>query len=280
MLGYSMESTITGVGRPPLALITGASAGLGAAFARAYAARGHDLVLVARRKERLDALSAELAGTFSVRAHVIPADLSKPDAAARIVTELAAQGLSPDVLVNNAGYSLPQTFLATTWEEQRDFLMTLVMSVCSLTHALLPAMVQRRAGRVIMIGSMAGLSPGGAGHTLYPAAKSFVNKFALSLDAELRAKGVRVTCVNPGITETEFQTANNTKEVLASVPRFLRMSAEDVVDRTLRANDRGQVIYVPGLLNKLGAVFMRHLPDALVIPVIRGAADQYRVPEE
>lgn len=275
-----MNSSGASAREQPLALITGASAGLGAAFARAFAARGYDLVLVARRKERLDALAVELAAEYGVDAHVIVADLSLADSEAPILAALAEKNLRPTALVNNAGYSLPQTFLNTTWQQQRDFIMTLVMSVCSLTHALLPAMVQRGAGRIIMLGSMAALSPGGAGHTLYPAAKSFVNKFALSLDAEVRGKGVRVTCVNPGITETEFQTANNTKEIMAGAPRFLRMSAEDVVARTLRANDRGQVIYVPGLLNKLGAVFMRHLPDALVIPVIRGAADKYRMPEE
>ncbi|MET0546712.1 MAG: SDR family NAD(P)-dependent oxidoreductase, partial [Caulobacterales bacterium] len=226
-------------GARPLAVVTGASAGLGAAFARALAVRNYDLVLVARRKDRLEALLAELSQQHGITGVCVGADLSLPEAHVPVVEALTAQGRDAAMLVNNAGYSLPQTFMGTDWNAQRDFIMTLVMAVCGLTHALLPGLIKNGGGKIIMLGSMAGLSPGGAGHTLYPAAKSFVNKFALSLDAELRGKGIKVTCVNPGVTDTEFQAANGTQDVMSKAPRMFRMSAEDVVAQTLRANDDG-----------------------------------------
>lgn len=259
------------------ALVTGASAGIGAVFARRLAARGYDLALVARRRDRLEALAAELAGAHGIRTRTIAADLATVDAHLPIMAECAASGIEIDTLVNNAGYSLPKTYVATSWEEQRDFTMTLVMAVCGLTHAALPGMIARGRGRIIFVGSIAGLSPGGAGHTLYPAAKSFANKFALSLDAELRRKGIKVTCVNPGSTESEFAIANKTDHLMKQMPRPFKMTAEAVVDAALAANDRGKVICVPGFVNKLSAVLMKYLPDELTTPLIRAGAEKYRV---
>src|SRR5262249_38623075 len=152
----------------------------------------------ARRRDRLEALAEELRAKHNVKALVVPADLSKPEAHEPILAALAAEGANVGTLINNAGFSLPRTDAETSWAEQRDFIMTLVVAVCDLTHALLPAMIARRRGSIINVSSMTALSPGGAGHTLYPAAKSFVLKFALSLDAEVRAKGVKVSCVVPG----------------------------------------------------------------------------------
>lgn len=261
----------------PLALVTGASAGIGTAFARALAARGYDLALVARRLDRLEALAKDLRATGGGDAFAIPADLSVVDAHLPIVAALDARERSVDMLVNNAGFSIPKTFAATSWESQRDFTMTLVMAVAGLTHALLPAMIARGKGSIVNVSSITALSPGGAGHTLYPAAKAFVLKFSLSLDAEVRSKGVRVTCVLPGFTESEFSTANGTKDVLNKTPRKFVMTAEAVVDATLKANARGQTVVVPGLHNKAGAALMKYLPDGLVTAIIRGAAEKYRV---
>src|SRR5262249_3177990 len=117
------------------------------------------------------------------------------------------------------------TYDKTTWDQQRDFVMTLVMAVCALTHAALPAMIARGSGRIINVSSMTALSPGGAGHTLYPAAKAFVYKFSLSLDAELRDKGIKVTCLIPGFTESEFAHANRTDTIMANSPRTFMMRA-------------------------------------------------------
>jgi len=263
----------------PLALVTGASAGIGAAFARAYAVRGYDVALAARRLDRLEQLAGELRARTGVAAYPIGVDLAQPDAHAVVMQALAERGLEISALVNNAGYSLPKTYLGHSWEEQRAFIMTLVVSVAALTHAALPAMLARREGRIIMVGSMAALSPGGAGHTLYPAAKSFVHKMALSLDAEYRERGVKVTCVHPGFTESEFKIANNTQALMDQAPRRFVMSAEAVVNATLRANDRGQVVVIPGLHNGVAAAMMKYLPDGIVTPILRRAAEKYRVPE-
>lgn len=259
-----------------VALVTGASAGIGAAFARALAREGYDLALVARRMDRLEALAAELKQA-GAEALPIQADLSTVDAHEPIMDALKAHGREVDVLINNAGYSIPQAFVQTSWATQRDFVMTLVMAVCGLTHAVLPGMLSRGHGRIINVSSMTALSPGGAGHTLYPAAKSFVHKFSLSLDAEVRAQGVKVTCVIPGFTESEFATVNGTADKIAQSPRAFMMKAEDVVDMTLAANERGQVVVIPGLHNQIAAGLMKYLPDALTTPLIRSVAEKYRV---
>src|SRR5262249_51953555 len=149
------------------------------------------------------------------------------------------------------------------WAAQRDFIMTMVVAVAGLTHAVLPGMIARGAGAIINVSSMAALSPGGAGHTLYPAAKRFVLKFSLSLDAEVRAKGVRVTCLVPGTTESEFTQANGTKDIMDAAPRAFTMKAERVVALALAANDAGKAVCIPGLYNQIGAGLMKYLPDAL-----------------
>ena len=268
---------ISGSSSRPLALVTGASAGIGATFARALAARGYDLALVARRLDRLEQLAKDLRETSKVDAFAIAGDLSLVEAHLPIIAALKERGRSVDLLVNNAGFSIPKTFAATSWVEQRDFTMTLVMAVAGLTHAVLPDMLARGRGSIVNVSSMTALSPGGAGHTLYPAAKAFVLKFSLSLDAEVRAKGVRVTCVIPGFTESEFSVANGTRDVLDRTPRNFMMTAQAVVTATLKANDKGRTVVIPGLHNQIAAGLMKYLPDRLVTAIIRGAAEKYRV---
>ena len=263
----------------PLALVTGASSGIGAAFARQLARRGCDLALVARRLGRLETLAEELRADHGATAWPISADLSLVDAHEPVLKRLAEIGRPVDILVNNAGYSIPQTYIGVDWPAQRDFVMTLVMAVCGLTHALLPSMIERRSGAIILVGSMAGFSPGGRGHTLYPAAKSFVWKFAQSLDAEWRGAGIRVTCVTPGFTQSEFAQANGTEELMKQSPRSFVMTAEEVVAATLRANDRGAVLCIPGWHNKLAAGLMKYLPDGLVAAIVRRAAEKYELKE-
>jgi len=262
-----------------LALVTGASAGIGAAFARALAARGNDVALVARRLDRLEALAKALEQAHGVEAFAIAADLSAVEAHAPIMEALALRGRAIDTLVNNAGFSIPQSFAATDWQSQRDFIMTLVTSVAGLTHAALPAMMARRRGAIINVSSITALSPGAAGHTLYPAAKAFVWKFSLSLDAEVRQAGVRVTCVLPGNTESEFSQVNGMDAVFKHAPRGRAMTAERVVELTLAANQRGQVTCIPGLSNQISAALLKYLPDELTTPIIRSVAEKYRMPE-
>ena len=164
-----------------LALVTGASAGLGAEFARLLAARGYDLALSARRAGRLEALAAELAAQHGVETIVAPADLADPAGARSLLDQVAARGRVVDALINNAGYGLTGGFARTAWPDQRDFLQVMVAAPCELAHGVFAGMVERGFGRIVNVASMAGLAPPSAGHTLYPAAKSLLIKVSQSL---------------------------------------------------------------------------------------------------
>jgi len=261
----------------PLALVTGASAGIGAAFARAYAARGYDLALVARRVERLEALASELSAAHGVEAFAVPADLAAFEAQAGVLAAVAARGRQVDALVNNAGFSIAQSFTGVPWERQRDFLMTLVVNACGLAYGVIPGMVERGRGSVVNVGSLAAFAPGVAGHSLYPGAKSLAVKWSQSLAAELKGTGVKVTVTCPGFTLTEFAEANGTKAVMDEAPRRFFQTAEAVVATTLAANDRGQVVVVPGLHNKLAAAVLRYLPEPLLLAILTRASAKYHL---
>jgi len=264
-------------GARPLALITGASAGIGAAFARAYAARGHDLALVARRADRLEALATELTGAHGIEAFALPADLSALDAQAPILAALEARGRHVDVLVNNAGFGIAQSFTGVPWSRQRDFLMTLVVNACGLAYGVIPGMVERGGGAIVNVASLAGFAPGAAGHTLYPGAKGLMIRFSQALDAEYRAKGLRVTAVCPGFTLTEFAQVNGTQAVMDEAPRRFFQTADEVARIAIDANARGKVVVVPGWHNKLAAALLHYLPESLVGAVIRRGAAKYHL---
>ena len=260
-----------------LALITGASAGLGEAFARAYAARGLDVALVARRADRLEALAAELRAAHGVEAMVIPADLAAFESHIPVMAALAERGRVVDVLVNNAGFGIPQNFTGVPWSRQRDFLMTLIVAGCGLAYEVIPGMVARGQGAIINVASLAGFAPGVAGNSLYPGAKSLAIKFSQALDAEYRGEGVRVTASCPGFTRTEFAEAAGIQGVMDSQPRVFWQTAEAVVEATIRANDRGRLIVIPGWHNRLAAGLMRVLPEPLVRAILLAGSAKYRL---
>jgi uncharacterized protein len=259
----------------PLALVTGASAGLGAEFARQLAESGHDVMLVARRLDRLEALAAKLQ-SHGITAIPLKVDLARMDARDEIAAALASHGRHADVLINNAGFSIPDTFVTTPWERERDMLMTLVYAVTSLAHLVLPAMVAKRRGRIINVASVAGFAPGVAGHTLYPASKSFVIKLSQSLDSEVRRKGIKVTALCPGYTETEFQTASGMSDLVAKTPRHAGQDPRQVVAAALSGNAAGRVIVVTGIGNKVSRLVLKVLPEAITRPVINYGARRYR----
>lgn len=248
----------------PLALITGASSGIGEAFARALAERGYDLVVVARRAHRLRILANDVTRDYAVNVEVLPMDLSELGACDRVLAAVAEMGRSVDLLVNNAGYSIPQSFADVPWKDQQDFLMTLIVNACGLAHGVIPGMIARGEGRIIATASLAGFAPGVAGHTLYPGAKSLMMSFTQAIDAEYRDRGLWATAVSPGFVATEFAAANGTDKVMADAPRRLFLTPDQVVRAALKANDRGQVIVVPGWYNALAAGLMRALPQGLV----------------
>ena len=253
----------------PLCLVTGASAGLGVAFAENFARRGHDLVLTARRGDRLEGLAARLRADHGVAAHVIVQDLAKPDAVPALMGRLAEASLSPDVLVNNAGYGLPGRFLAQSWEAQRDVLRVLLERPAELVHALAPAMVGRGRGWIVNVASVAGMMPGSGGHTLYPATKAALIRFSEGLHVELAPAGVHVTALCPGFTYSEFHDVNGTRAAMGAIPRFLWLAADAVVEAGVAGVLRNDPVVVPGAAYKAITSVGRLVPARLVFAAMR-----------
>ena len=256
-----------------LALITGASAGLGRSFAEHYAAGGADIVLVARRLEKLQAVASEIESSAGVRTHVIAQDLSVPDAHSHVFKQVETLGQPVDILVNNAGFSIPQQFSETDWARQEAFIGTLIKSVASFTHTALPHMLEQKWGRVINVSSMLAYAPGGVGHTLYPAAKAFVLRFSQSLHHELRKSGVHCTASCPGSTATDFKQASGIGDGGEVRPSLFVESAEKVVRGAMRANERNKAVHVSGWHNKVAVSAMQFLPDEWFAPFARLGAE-------
>ena len=260
----------------PTALVTGASSGIGEAFAHVFAAEGFDVVLVARREERLRAVASQVEQQHGTRAHVIVADLSQRDAVARLLAEMSARRLTIDALVNNAGYGIPGVFLASEWDRHAAMLQVMLVSVCELTHALLPGMMARGYGRVINVASLAGLVPAPAGHTLYAAVKAFLIKFSESLAHETQAHGVHVTALCPGFTMSEFHDVTGTREKVSRLPPWLWMEAGEVARQGYHAVMAGIPVYINGRMNRAIARLARFLPERLVVSVGKGFSRAYR----
>jgi len=260
----------------PLSLITGASAGIGAAFARELAARGHDLVLVARRTERLHALADELRQSHGVEAHVLPADLADPDAPRQLSDALQNQGLAVDWLVNNAGYGVPGTFEASDWPVHADFLQVLLTAPTELAWRLLPGMRERGYGRIVNVASLAGHVPGSAGHTLYAASKAYLIKFSQSLALENRHLGVHVCALCPGFTWSEFHDVTGTRALVGKLPRFMWQDAQAVVREGIEAAERGEVVHVTGRVNRAIKALAKLTPDRLALWLSARESRRYR----
>lgn len=263
-------------GRGKTALVTGASSGIGKAFAELLAEKGYGLVLTARRRDRLDELAAALRQRHGIETHTIAADLADPDASARIAAELQQHGLAIDVLVNNAGYGVPGSYVAVAWPDHARFMQVMVTAVLDLTYRLLPGMVERGWGRIINIASVAGMVPAPAGHTLYGASKAFVIRFSEALAAENMAKGVNVTAVCPGFTYSEFHDVTGTRDRMNKMPAMLWLSAPDVAREGYQAVMRGDPVVVNGWIYRLLVWLTGTLPRSLSRMVSSGAGRRYR----
>ncbi len=245
-----------------VALITGASAGVGACFARHLAAEGLDLLLVARREERLQALAAELQATHGIRCHVLAADLTDAAAPKAIMAYALQQGLDIDVLINNAGLSGKDAFGETPWPALAAELQLMIVAVTELAHRVLPGMKAKGFGRIINLSSLAAFSPPGAG-LLYTAIKSYVLDMSQSLDMELKPHGIHVTALCPGFTYSEFHDVMGTRDAANKLPGLLWQQPEAVVQEAWAAVNAGKPVCVPGTVNKLVAATMRPLPVRL-----------------
>jgi short-subunit dehydrogenase len=262
-----------------LALITGASAGIGAAFASAYGALGCDLVLVARRKDRLEALASKLAEMNGVEAIALPADLARLDAQEPIMAALASRGRHVDILVNSAGFGIPRKFIDAPWSEQQDFLISMALAPCALAYSAIPGMTERRWGRIINVASIAGFAPGVAGNTLYPGVKGLMIKFSQALDSEYRGAGLKITALCPGSTRTDFASEAGYGHLISPSERRFAQTADEVVAAAIRGNEAGRVIVIPGWTNRLAVALMRGLPEPLVRAAINAGAAKYRLPK-
>jgi len=244
------------------AVVTGASAGIGAEFCRQLAARGYSLVLVARRRDRLQQLAQELQDRHAVECRVMPLDMAQPGAARSLVSDLDAAGIAVEFLVNNAGYGVPGTFIEPDWQVHEDSLNVMLNSVAELTWRLLPGMQARQRGFIVNVASLAGLVPSSARHTLYGATKAFLIKFSESLAMENLDTGVAVSALCPGFTYSEFHDVTGVREQVSQMPAWMWMEADEVVRFGIESVTRNppRVIAVPGRINRFIAMLSRKLP--------------------
>ncbi len=248
-----------------VALITGASSGIGLELARQFAKDKHDLVLVARRKEKLDALAAELTTQHGIEVMVLPKDLADPAAPCEIHDELQQAGVDVEALVNNAGISVYGPLYESPCEKNLDVLQINVHALTHLTRLFLPAMVERGHGKIVNIGSTGSFAPGPL-NSVYCATKAYVLSFTEAVAEELRGTGVTATIICPGATHTEFAG----KYGVEDTPIFQHsMSAARVAEIGYRAAKRGRRVIVTGFRNKVLARSIPFSPRGLVTRVSR-----------
>jgi hypothetical protein len=248
----------------PVTLITGASAGIGTALARVFAAHGHELVLVARREDRLKALADTIVAAGRPRPVVLALDLGRRDAAASLAAELSARGLEPDVVVNNAGFGLSGDAAVLDRDEQLAMIDLNVRALTELSLAFVDALARHRGG-ILNVASIAAYLPG-PGMAVYYASKAYVLSFSEALHHELAARGIRVTALCPGPVQTEFQARSGMK--LPGAAKMIELPASRVAQLGYDGLMRGQRVVVAGVGNKIAVSLMRFIPNALLMAAI------------
>lgn len=241
--------------RRAAALITGASAGLGKSYARQLAEQGFNLVVAARREERLHAIRDDFEERFGISVEPFPVDLSDAEDVGRLVSAIQARD-DIEILINNAGFGVQGPFHEADIEKHLNMIHVHVLASVRLTHAVLPQMIARDHGYVINVSSLASFlaAPGAVS---YCATKAYLNSFSKSVQAELRGTAVRIQALCPGFTYTEFHDVPDAKMDRSLVPRFMWMSADRVVRISLGAMKRRRVICVPGVINRVLALIIR-----------------------
>jgi short-subunit dehydrogenase len=247
------------------AIVTGASSGIGTEIARELHRRGHQVVLVARSKDKLAALAQEL----GERARVLPADLSDRAVRAELLDRVAGLGVTPDVLVNNAGLSTLGPVAKSDPAAEMNMIEVDVVAVADLCSRFLPGMVARGRGAILNVASTAAFQPlpGQAG---YAAGKAFVLSYTQSLAGELRGTGVTATALCPGPVDTGFgEAAGFTKEQAdEALPKFMWVSAADVAKAAVAGLDRGKLAVIPGTANRVASVFAQISPRSMLVPIL------------
>jgi short-subunit dehydrogenase len=249
------------------ALITGASAGIGRELAGQLAAAGKDLVLVARREERLIALAAELRETHGVDVEVIQADLSDPDAPAALFEETRRRNLEVDYLVNNAGSSGPDLLSHRSWSDNGQYLQLMTTSVAAMCHFFIPPMRERGFGRVLNVASVAGLLTVSRDYSYGPT-KAYLVALSKGLANALRNDGILVTALCPGFTHTDFHASEKLANMKRSTPGFIWYDVDVVVREGLRALERGRAVYISGRLYRFLVPILRTPPSRWLISAL------------
>ena len=245
----------------PVALITGASAGIGVELARVFAAHGHELVLVARREERLITLADEIAARGRPRPTVLPLDLERRDAVTMLAGELSVRGLEPAFVVNNAGFGLSGAAAALSRAEQLAMIDLNVRALTELSLAFVDNVARHRGG-ILNVASVAAFLPG-PGMAVYYASKAFVLSFSEALHRELAGRGIKVTVLCPGPVATEFQARSGMH--LPSAARILELPASRVAQLGYAGLMRGRRVVVAGAGNRIAVFLMRFVPHALLL---------------
>ncbi len=257
-------------------LITGASAGIGAALARVYAAEGWDLILTARREGPLNALADELRRQGSA-VTVLIADLADAEAPRTLYEAVRLRGLMVDGLVNNAGFSRTAGFLQTDPAAHAAMIRVMLTAPIELARLFAPDMVARGYGRILNVASLAGRMPATGGDTLYGPIKSFLIKASQGLYLELRDTGVHVTALCPGYTLTEFHDVNGTRdEVSTAYPAWMWQTADHVARVGYDAVEANRPQVTPGVMNNVLAGLAKHLPDAVALNMVGGHAKRLK----
>jgi short-subunit dehydrogenase len=248
----------------PVTLITGASAGIGTALARVFAAHRHELVLVARREDRLKALADEIAATGQPRPAVVALDLGRRDASASLAAELSARGLDPEFVINNAGFGLSGGAAALDRDEQLAMIDLNVRALTELSLTFVDSLARHRGG-ILNVASIAAFLPG-PGMAVYYASKAYVLSFSEALHRELAHRGVRVTALCPGPVRTEFQARSGMQ--LPGSATILEIPPERVAEIGYRALMRGQRVAIAGIGNRIAVALIRFVPNALLLRAV------------
>jgi uncharacterized protein len=255
-----------------ISLVTGASSGIGMAFARRLAARGDDLVIVARSEGRLKELADEIQSGLGCGVEVLPADLTLADDVGRVEQRLQSAERPIDLLVNNAGFGTAGKFVELPVGREDEEIRLNVLALMRLTHAALPGMLQRGHGGVINVSSVGGFQPG-PNNATYSATKAFVTSFSEAVHEELRGTGVKLLALCPGFTRTQFQERGGFDT--EHIPKLAWQTPEAVVDAALAAFEKGKALCVPGLPNKFSASMVHLAPRGVVRRVSAKVAERF-----
>jgi len=245
------------------ALVTGASSGIGLEIAHSLAKRGYNLILVARREEQLNKIATEIKNDFSINVEVFSADLANPLAPNAIYNFCNEKNLIVDILINNAGYALPNQFHKTPMQDEEDCLRVLGISVIALTKIFLPDMLERKSGKIMIVSSVASFAPPSTIQVLYGPVKTFMNRFSDGININYKHKGITSTSVCPGYTVTGFHTASGTQEQMDNVPSFMKLDAKVVAEEGLDAMFKGKRLSIPSIRYKVIVFLMTYASSLL-----------------